>query len=97
MFFVGDNSVGKTSVLEAIQLLCASNKYNLVQIARQREKNRAGLRVGLVDSICYLFDINSENNKCLEIHFSVAGNTKETMKEGDTFYGQIECSFSKYE
>lgn len=123
---VGDNNVGKTSVLEAIQLLCAPNKYNLVQIARQREKNRTRLSIGLVDSICYLFDMNSENNKCLEfhlggtidgsdgevvvygergmqlldvskVHFSVAGRPKERMEEVDTFYGQIKCSFNKFE
>ena len=53
--FVGDNNVGKTSVLEAIQLLCAPNKYSLVQLARQREKYKADLGVNLVDSLCYLF------------------------------------------
>ena len=125
--FVGDNNVGKTSVLEAIQLLCAPSKYNLVQIARQREKYRVGLGVGLVDSLCYLFDMSSENNKCLEFrlagsvdgengevavygergvqfldvskfHFSVAGQqSKEKMEAVDTFYGKIECSFSKYQ
>ena len=66
--FVGDNNVGKTSVLEAIQLLCAPNKYNLIQIARQREKYRARLGVDLVDSVCYLFDINNENKKSMEFH-----------------------------
>lgn len=83
--FVGDNNVGKTSVLEAIQLLCAPNKYNLVQIARQREKNRSRLSVGLVDSLCYLFDINSENNKCLEFHLggSVCGSSGEVAVYGE--------------
>lgn len=122
--FVGDNNVGKTSVLEAIQLLCAPNKYSLVQLARQREMYRAGLSVGLVDSLCYLFNLDSENNKCLEFrlggsicgengevvvrgergvqlldvgkfHFRIAEHSKEKMEEVDTFYGQIECSFSK--
>lgn len=125
--FVGDNNVGKTSGLEAIQLLCAPNKYSLVQLARQREKYRAGLSVGLVDSLCYLFNMGSENNKCLE--FLLGGNvcgesgevaiygergmqlldiskfqfslserqSKEKMKAVDTFYGQIECSFSRYQ
>ena len=61
--FVGDNNVGKTSVLEAIQLLCAPNKYSLVQLARQREKYRAGLSVGLVDSLCYLFNMGTNPDR----------------------------------
>lgn len=63
--FVGDNNTGKTSLLEAVQLLCAPNEYNLVQIARQREKYRASIRMGLsiLDSVLFLFDVNNSSNK----------------------------------
>ena len=57
---VGDNNVGKTSVLEAIQFLCYPGKERLLQIARQRERYRTMARMGsgIVDSLRYLFDIN---------------------------------------
>lgn len=52
---VGDNNAGKTSVLEAIQFLCVPNKYNLIQVARQREKSKMRVSMGLVDALLYLF------------------------------------------
>lgn len=60
--FVGDNNTGKTSVLEAIQILCEPDEYNLVQISRRRERYRASIRMGLsaMDSILYLFDVNTK-------------------------------------
>lgn len=64
---VGDNNTGKTSVLEAIQLLCEPTKYNLVQIARQREKYRLLNSISLFDSVRYLFDINNNSPKCMNI------------------------------
>ena len=35
---VGDNNTGKTTVLEAIQLLCNPSRFNLIKSAIQREK-----------------------------------------------------------
>lgn len=67
---VGDNNVGKTSVLEAIQLLCAPNKYNLIQVARQREKYKLRISMGLVDALRYLFKNNHANYEDLEMEIS---------------------------
>lgn len=69
--FVGDNNTGKTSVLEAIQFLCAPDRYNLVQIARQREKYRARMGIGFLDSVKYLFDFEQRMSKSPEL--SVGG------------------------
>ncbi|MDR1965578.1 MAG: AAA family ATPase [Synergistaceae bacterium] len=57
--FVGDNNSGKTSVLEAIQILSDPCAYNLILTARQRE--RYGTLIfssGLnrLDSFMYLFN-----------------------------------------
>lgn len=68
---VGDNNVGKTSVLEAIQLLCAPNKYNLIQVARQREKSRMRASMSLVDALLYLFKNNYSDYDYLKM--DVAG------------------------
>jgi len=60
--FVGDNNSGKTSVLEAIQILCDPSVYNLMQVARQREKYKSFLRAGLspLDLFMFLFSISAE-------------------------------------
>lgn len=81
---VGDNNTGKTSVLEAIQLLCAPNKYNLVQIARQREKNRARMGINLIDSIKYLFDIRCNGYENLELSLggSILGENIDVYVSG---------------
>lgn len=69
--FVGDNNTGKTSVLEAIQFLCAPDQYNLVRIARQREMYRTRMGINFLDSVKYLFDIEQRNSKNYEL--SVGG------------------------
>lgn len=75
--FVGDNNAGKTSVLEAIKLLCIPNEFNLLQVARQRERYRVSSRLGLsiLDSILFLFDVNSDfkanNTYALNINGSI--------------------------
>lgn len=77
--FVGDNNTGKTSVLEAIQLLCNPSVYNLIQLARQREKFKVTIRMGLslFDSILYMFDVRTsnkgENNYCISIGGTING------------------------
>jgi len=58
---VGDNNSGKTSVLEAIQLLCNPNKYDLIRLARQRENHRnMFVGMGTLDSFLYLFNAKEE-------------------------------------
>ena len=78
--FLGDNNVGKTSILEAIELLCNPTEYGLVQVARQRENGRYLLRsrLGIVESVLFLFDINSEDKS----------ENKYSMKLGGTIHEQ---------
>lgn len=59
---VGDNNTGKTSVLEAIQILSDPSEYNIIQVARQREKYKFSLRMGLtiLDLFTYLFKVSSD-------------------------------------
>lgn len=60
---VGDNNCGKTSVLEALQILCDPSEYNIIQVARQREKYKFSIRPGLgltiFDLFMYLFNVSS--------------------------------------
>lgn len=73
--FVGDNNVGKTSVLEAIQILCSPNEYNLINIARQRENVSLAVRtnLGILESFTYIFDINSEYKKDDRYYIGISG------------------------
>lgn len=72
---VGDNNAGKTSVLEAIQLICSPSEYTLVQIARQREKYRASIRmgIGILDSVLYMFDVTARSQEENNYNISVGG------------------------
>ena len=58
---VGDNNCGKTSVLEALQILCDPSEYNIIQVARQREKYKFSMRMGLtiLDLFMYMFNVSS--------------------------------------
>lgn len=73
--FVGDNNSGKTSVLEAIELMCNPSMYNLIQIARQREKFKpmVGMGLNILDSILFMFDVKACNRQVNEYFLSVGG------------------------
>jgi AAA15 family ATPase/GTPase len=79
--FVGDNNSGKTSVLEAIQILSDPCAYNLILTARQRE--RYGTLIfssGLnrLDSFMYLFNNYPASTK----------PTRYSMRLGANIYNQ---------
>ena len=60
---VGDNNSGKTSVLEAIQLLCKPNEYNLAKVALQRWKYTDGVQViGNLNPYLYLFNTKKSSS-----------------------------------
>jgi|GEM_PF-166076 len=76
---VGDNNAGKTSVLEAIQILCNPCEYNIIQVARQREKYKSVIRMGMnmnmniLDSVLYLFNVYSSNKEYNEYEINLFG------------------------
>ncbi|MDO4546002.1 MAG: AAA family ATPase [Bacillota bacterium] len=76
---VGDNNAGKTSVLEAIQLICDPSVYNLLQVAIKRSSPYflSNRRLNKMESLIYMFDQehsddhfghNSFQNLFLTIH-----------------------------
>ena len=73
---LGDNNSGKTSVLEAIQILCNPCEYNLLQVAKQRDKYRSfPIRRGLntYESFLYLFDNSKQTENPKNLEFSISG------------------------
>ncbi|MBI9094303.1 MAG: AAA family ATPase [Sphaerochaeta sp.] len=72
---LGDNNTGKTSVLEAIQILCNPCEYNLIRVARQRDKYRTSLRMGIntFESFRYLFDNSPQTENSNKLEFSISG------------------------
>lgn len=73
--FLGDNNAGKTSALEVIELLCMPNEYGMVQVARQRENARSVLRsrLGIMDSVLFLFDISSKEKAANRYSLRIGG------------------------
>ncbi len=60
---VGDNNTGKTSVLEAIRLVCDPSEFNLIKTAIHRDRITYDYRnrLSMMESVLYLF-----NKKCKE-------------------------------
>lgn len=71
---VGDNNTGKTSVLEAIQLLCVPTEYQLVKVSSQREEHKRSLksRLDVVEAVKYLFDFQSQPEAWKEIYIETS-------------------------
>ena len=82
---VGDNNSGKTSVLEAIQILCNPNRYDLIRLARQRESYRSALkRMGILDSFLYLFDAKDKDGSySLKIAGEICGKLNQVSVIGE--------------
>jgi len=77
---VGDNNSGKTSVLEAVQILCDPSIYNVVQVARQRENYRSSLRIGLpmLDLFMYMFAISSDTKSKSKYEIALSAVFRES-------------------
>ncbi len=86
---VGDNNSGKTSVLEAIQLLGDPSEYNIIQVARQREKYRLSMKMGLtiLDLFMYMFSISSgmkdTNQYSIALSSVYGGNKLDVRIQGE--------------
>ena len=100
---VGDNNTGKTSVLEAIQLLYEPTLYSMAKIAMQREiyktpKNRNDL----VEAIKYLFNFENQQEvkrkiriECLcKVHEKNSASSLKEEKSSITICGQEEKQIS---
>jgi len=72
--FVGDNNSGKTSVLEAIQILCDPSEFNIMQVARQRDKYKSTSSFGLslFDLFLYLFNGLSDMKESNQYHMALS-------------------------
>lgn len=81
--FVGGNNSGKTSVLEAIQLFCKPNEYNMISISKQREnKYSSTLTRNSLEQFLFLFnaDINDSEKNDYEINISgILNQTEEVL------------------
>jgi AAA15 family ATPase/GTPase len=83
---VGDNNSGKTSVLEAIQILSDPCAYNLILTSRQRERYGTLLfthGLNRLDSFMYLFND----------YPAAAKNTQYSIRLGANIYNQ-KCDLS---
>lgn len=89
---VGDNNVGKTSVLEAIQFLSNPTKFTLFKLLRGREGR---IRMNIADSFRYIFDIKQENFYKFQIK-GIVENQEEIVtikaKKEKRFFDLIELS-----
>ena len=83
--FLGDNNVGKTSLLEVIQLLCNPCEYNLINVARQRENKTIFVRTGLrnLDALKYMFDIYSDCRSNNYYFMRIAGDINDKCGQID--------------
>lgn len=77
--FIGENNAGKTSILEAIQLVSNPfSKINLVKIARQRELRLMGAyTLSLGDSIKWLFTKHGKGIEAINLNYSYAQQEEE--------------------
>jgi len=84
---VGDNNTGKTSILEAVQLFCEANQYNMAKIAMQREMYKTSKnRNDLVDTIKYLFNFESQHEDTKKIHIISNMNSEDDVNREESRY-----------
>jgi AAA15 family ATPase/GTPase len=76
---LGDNDCGKTSVLEAVQVLNIKRGFNdILKIATQRERNLSIYsKQTYYNAFINLFNKNNENNKDLELNVSCITKDKK--------------------
>lgn len=92
---VGDNNTGKTSVLEAVQLICDPSEYNLISVAGNSHNGYFARRLGRVQALLCMF--NSEDRESFHMlkiqgvrknesgAFVVSGRTGKSMNDAGSF------------
>lgn len=76
---VGDNNVGKTSLLEAIQIFSNPTIYTLSKISRQRDNYKPEIRMNILDSLHYLFNINDNDKNIFVIKGTIENKEREVQ------------------
>lgn len=74
---LGDNNAGKTSLLEAIQIFLNPTLYTLSKISSQRNNYKTEIRMNPLDSLYYLFNVQSSTPH----FFSIEGKIKNEKKK----------------
>lgn len=73
---VGENNVGKTSLLEAIQIFFDPTMYTLSRVSRQRDNYKPEIRLNILDSLYYLFNIKKSDTHS----FNISGIVEDTQR-----------------
>ena len=76
---VGDNNAGKTSLLEAIQIFSNPTMYTLSKISRQRDNYKAEIRMNILDSLYYLFNIKKSDSHFFNINGIIENKKKDVQ------------------
>lgn len=80
---VGNNNAGKTSLLEAIQIFSNPTMYTLSKVSRQRDNYKPEIRMSILDSLYYLFNIKDSNLHSFDISGIIENNDKNVRIEVD--------------
>lgn len=75
---VGNNNVGKTSLLEAIQIFSNPTMYTLSKISRQRDNYKPEIRMNILNSLYYLFNIKETDSN--SHFFNISGTSENKSK-----------------
>lgn len=82
---VGDNNAGKTSLLEAIQIFSNPTMYILSKISRQRDNYKPEIRLNILDSLYYLFNVRKDDCHSFNINGVIENKNRnvevKVMKE----------------
>ena len=78
---VGNNNAGKTSLLEAIQIFSNPTMYTLSKVSSQRDNYKPEIRMSILDSLYYLFNIKDSNLHSFDISGIIENNDKNVRIE----------------
>lgn len=76
---VGDNNAGKTSLLEAIQIFSNPTMYTLSKISSQRDNYKTEIRMNILDSLYYLFNIKESDSPFFNINGTIKNKNRDVQ------------------
>lgn len=76
--FIGENNAGKTSILEAVQIISNPfSQFHLVKVARQRElRTQGNYLLSLGEAIKWLFEKNDEESDMFILEYNYNGQNE---------------------